>query len=50
MSHIPYWLDEPQRTRPPLRQDLQTDVLVIGGGLCGTSALLYLAEQGLNRF
>ena len=33
---------------PPLRQDLQTDVLVIGGGLCGTSALLYLAEQGLN--
>ena len=48
MAHIPYWLDEPQQTRPPLRQDLQTDVLVIGGGLCGTSALLYLAEQGLN--
>ncbi|MGC6508180.1 MAG: NAD(P)/FAD-dependent oxidoreductase [Myxococcota bacterium] len=46
--HIPYWLDEPQHTRQAIHQDLQTDVLVIGGGLCGTAALLYLAEQGLN--
>ena len=48
MSQIPYWLDEPQPKRPALMQDIDTDVLVIGGGLCGTAALLYLAEQGIN--
>ncbi len=32
----------------PLRQDINADVVIIGGGLTGISAALYLAERGYN--
>ena len=44
----PYWLDIPHRPSPALAQDLKVDVVVIGAGLCGSSAALHLAEQGLR--
>jgi gamma-glutamylputrescine oxidase len=34
--------------REPLRGELRTDVVVIGGGLAGSSAALHLAERGLE--
>lgn len=34
------------RVRPPLREDVETDVCVIGGGLAGLSTALGLAERG----
>lgn len=44
----PYWLDIPHRPSPPLAKDLSVDVVVIGAGLCGSSAALHLAQQGLS--
>lgn len=33
---------------PPLNQDLDCDVCIVGGGVTGVSAALHLAEQGLR--
>ena len=44
----PYWLDIPHRPSPALSRDLHVDVVVIGAGLCGSSAALHLAQQGLS--
>jgi len=33
---------------PPLRGDAGSDVVVIGGGFCGLSTALHLAEQGIG--
>lgn len=44
----PLWLDPPRPAAAPLAHDLHCDVVVIGAGLCGTSAALSLAEQGVD--
>ena len=31
---------------PPLDQDIETEVAIIGGGISGVSAALHLAERG----
>ncbi len=33
---------------PPLAEDMQADVCIIGGGFCGLSAALHLAEAGTH--
>lgn len=33
---------------PALDADIETDVAIVGGGICGVSAALHLAEQGYN--
>lgn len=48
MKNTPYWLDDSPVPNPPLETDHQTDVLVIGGGICGSAALLSLAQQGIQ--
>ncbi|MCK6502808.1 FAD-binding oxidoreductase [Myxococcota bacterium] len=44
----PIWLDPSPPARPALAGDQRCDVLVIGAGLCGSSAALSLAGQGLD--
>jgi len=36
----------PAPETPPLTEDMQADVCIIGGGFCGLSAALHLAEAG----
>lgn len=42
------WLDPLPPPRPALEGDLQVDVVVIGGGLCGCSAAWHLASAGIS--
>lgn len=44
----PYWLDPITQTYPTLAADQHCDVVVIGGGLCGTSAAYHLARAGVR--
>lgn len=43
---LSYWLDPEAALAAPLDADITCDIAVIGGGLCGTSAALRLAETG----
>jgi glycine/D-amino acid oxidase-like deaminating enzyme len=46
-----YWLDSPDRPEPepPLRQDISTDLLVIGGGYTGLWTALIAKERDPDR-
>ncbi len=44
----PYWLDPTPELHGALEGTVECDIVVIGGGLCGTSAALHLAEMGVN--
>lgn len=44
----PFWLDTPHHPQAPLDADLDVDVLVIGAGLCGSSAALHLSRAGVR--
>jgi gamma-glutamylputrescine oxidase len=43
-----YWLQDGPPVHAPPSGPLNCDVVVIGGGLCGTSAALHLAQQGVD--
>jgi len=46
-SHISIWTDtNPQQTLHPLTEDLETDVVIIGGGIAGISIAYELTRQG----
>ncbi len=45
---LSYWLDPAESIGPALDADITADVVVVGGGLCGTSAALTLAEAGIS--
>jgi gamma-glutamylputrescine oxidase len=45
---LSYWLDPADSIGSALEADTTADVAVVGGGLCGTSAALTLAEAGVN--
>jgi gamma-glutamylputrescine oxidase len=50
LSHPPapsyYAATAPQAARAALREDIQVDVAVLGGGIAGCSAALHLAQRG----
>lgn len=47
----PYWLDSPDRPAPraTLPGDMETDLLVVGGGYCGLWTALIAKERDPNR-
>jgi glycine/D-amino acid oxidase-like deaminating enzyme len=47
-SNTPLWLADPHITTATLASPITADVVVIGGGLCGTSAALHLAKLGVD--
>ena len=44
----PYWLQDSSASIPRLSGTIEADVVVIGGGLCGTSAAYHLAQAGID--
>jgi glycine/D-amino acid oxidase-like deaminating enzyme len=48
MKEIPFWLDQPYNPRPQLKENIETDVLIIGGGITGVSAAYHCAKLGLK--
>ena len=47
MDTKPYWQEEtPGRRYPKLQEDIETEILVIGGGITGVSAAWLLAKEG----
>ncbi len=49
MKNVPYWIDTMQiGPFPPLRSDLEVDVLVVGGGVTGVTTAYLLQEAGLR--
>ncbi len=47
--NAPYWiLSSEGKTYEPLKEDLATDYLIIGGGLAGITCLYMLTKAGLN--
>ena len=44
----PIWLDSPHSPNPSLRGDVSCDVVIVGAGLCGTSAAKRLVDRGIN--
>lgn len=48
-SHEPYWLASINRPDyAPLKEDINVDVAIIGGGLVGITSALLLKDQGLK--
>jgi glycine/D-amino acid oxidase-like deaminating enzyme len=47
-GRVPYWQDEPYTPRPPLDQDLQADVCIVGAGVGGLATAWHLAERGVH--
>lgn len=43
-----FWLDYDYQPRPALADDVEVDVIIIGGGLCGVSAALHTRRQGFS--
>ncbi|MFG2333409.1 NAD(P)/FAD-dependent oxidoreductase [Streptomyces sp. NPDC048604] len=42
------WIDRPTEYAPALEGDIETDVVVVGGGLLGMGTALRLAERGID--
>jgi gamma-glutamylputrescine oxidase len=45
---LPYWLDLPRPRYPVLGQNLNTDAIIIGAGICGLKIAHYLHQQGVK--
>jgi glycine/D-amino acid oxidase-like deaminating enzyme len=50
-SHIPFWLDDPNRPdpQPPLIKNLSAELLIIGGGFTGLWTALLAKEESPQR-
>lgn len=49
MDTTPYWLDSASVSRrAPLQEDLDVDVLIIGGGITGVTTAYALSDEGLR--
>ena len=46
-KHISYWIDTaPAKVANPLRENLETDVVIVGGGLAGVTIAYCLSQSG----
>lgn len=45
---VPYWLDGAEPLAAPLAGDVHADLVVVGAGLCGASAVLAAVDAGLD--
>jgi glycine/D-amino acid oxidase-like deaminating enzyme len=45
---VPYWLDAPYETRPPLAAHIEVEACVVGGGVAGLSCARRLAQHGIE--
>lgn len=45
---MPYWLDIPYAPRPKLAENIETEVVVVGGGITGVSAAYHSTRNGLK--
>ena len=50
-KYMPYWLDNPQRPEPerPLEEDIETDLLIVGGGFTGLWTAVQAKELNPDR-
>ena len=49
MKNTPYWIDAtPIKSFPPLRSDLEVDVLVVGAGITGITTAYLLKKAGVR--
>jgi gamma-glutamylputrescine oxidase len=48
MKDNPYWLDIPYTPRQKLSKDIETGVVIIGGGITGISIAYHCAKQGIK--
>jgi len=42
------WLDKIKNTYPYVYKDMECDVIVIGGGICGAINAFFLAKDGFK--
>ena len=47
-EEISAWIETPEDLQKPLTEDLQADVVVIGGGYTGLSTAIHLRAQGAD--
>jgi gamma-glutamylputrescine oxidase len=48
MKKASFWLDTPYTPREALNQDLEVDVVIVGGGITGVSALYHASQLGFK--
>jgi len=51
VSHTPFWLDDPAKptSKPPLTNNISTDLLIVGAGFAGLWTALLAKEENPNR-
>jgi len=49
MNTTPYWFENRSKAlHPSLDEDLEVDILIVGGGICGVTAAYLIAGEGLS--
>jgi len=48
MKFLSYWLDSPYTPRAALPGDVETDVVIVGGGITGISAAYHCTRKGMK--
>ncbi len=49
MKHEVFWKNPGYKVRPELKEDIECDYLIVGGGIAGVSAAYFLAKAGEKK-